>query len=47
MEVLLFIIEEKCFNYKKEGYTILNCSKKTKGFIISDILNRDNIENIN
>lgn len=35
------------FNYKIKEYIMLNCPKKDKVFVIIDISNIDNIENIN
>ncbi len=36
----------KCFNSKGKGHTMLNCLKKTKLSIITDVSDIDNIKNI-
>ena len=40
------IKEGKCFNYKRKGYTILNCPNKAKISAITDTSNVDDIKNI-
>ena len=38
--------EEKCFNCKEKGHTMLNCPKQAKISTITDASHVDDIENI-
>ena len=41
------IKEERCFNYKRRGHTMLNCPKKAKISTITEASHINDIENIN
>ena len=45
-EISQLMQEEKCFNYKGRGHTMLNCLEKAKVSAITDASDINNIENI-